>query len=122
MAPSKNQNQNQNSNSTTNASNISLPSRPKREEESPVSDQSDQDTVETPADEIVADYDLKLGKEERDAIDTSNILSERTRHAKPVGTYILPDDDDDDEGDEVLLRADGTVIPADADMNEETLG
>ncbi|KAI0853554.1 hypothetical protein F5Y00DRAFT_103887 [Daldinia vernicosa] len=118
--------ENQTSTPTSNAS-LPMHPKPKREGESPVSEQSDQDITETesPADEIVADYDVKLGKEEREAIDTSNIISERTRHAKPInGSYILPDEEEeeeeeDDDGD-VLLREDGTVVSADADVNAET--
>ncbi|KAI1464301.1 uncharacterized protein F4812DRAFT_462716 [Daldinia caldariorum] len=105
----------------------STTSRPEPKHErgdtSPVSEQSDQDgdIVESPADEVVADYNVKLGKDDREAIDPSNILSERTRHAKPInGSYILPDDDDDDDDDEeeygedVMLREDETVVSADA--------
>ncbi|KAF3069736.1 hypothetical protein GL218_07855 [Daldinia childiae] len=113
---------NQTSTPTSNISHTSLPMhpKPKREGESPVSEQSDPDTVESPADEVVADYDVKLGKDEQEAIDTSNIISERTRHAKPInGSYILSDEEDEDD---VLLHEDGTVVSADADVDAETLG
>ncbi|OTB17480.1 hypothetical protein K445DRAFT_20824 [Daldinia sp. EC12] len=57
---------------------------------------------------------MKLGKDDREAIDPSNIISERTRHAKPInGSYILADDEDEDDND-VVLREDGTVMSADA--------
>ncbi|KAI1803599.1 hypothetical protein F4811DRAFT_524093 [Daldinia bambusicola] len=88
-----------------------------RGDESPASEQSDQDEdiAESPAGEVVAEYSVKLGKDEREAIDPSNILSERTRHAKPInGSYVLPDEEEDDEGEDVMLREDGTVVSADA--------
>lgn len=98
--------------------------KPKREGESPVSEQSDQDIAESPADEVVVDYDVKLGKDEQEAIDTSNIISERTRHAKPInGSYILSDEEEEEEeGEDVLLREDGTIVSADADADTETVG
>ncbi|KAI6082474.1 hypothetical protein F4821DRAFT_246996 [Hypoxylon rubiginosum] len=71
-----------------------------KNEEVPV--QSDREVVEDPIDENVADSDLQLGRDEKDAIDTSNIIDDRTRHAKPVtGTYRQPGDDEglpDDDG------------------------
>ncbi|KAI1644432.1 uncharacterized protein F4817DRAFT_318745 [Daldinia loculata] len=115
---------NQTSTPTSTISHTSLPMhpKPKREDESPVSEQSDQDIAESPADEVVADYDVKLGKDEQEAIDTSNIISERTRHAKPInGSYILSDEEEE-EGEDVLLREDGTIVSADADADEETVG
>ncbi|KAL2150562.1 hypothetical protein VTH82DRAFT_7125 [Thermothelomyces myriococcoides] len=39
-----------------------------------------------------ADSDRQLERDERDAIDKSNILKDRTRHAKPAGTYTEPSD------------------------------
>ncbi|KAK6948952.1 hypothetical protein Daesc_009024 [Daldinia eschscholtzii] len=105
-----------NSTATTSTSTSSpSPLKPKRETESPVSEQSDQDTIESPADEIVDDYVVKLGKDDREAIDPSNIISERTRHAKPInGSYILSDDEEDEDENGVVLREDGTAVSADA--------
>ncbi|KAI4869724.1 hypothetical protein F4820DRAFT_365265 [Hypoxylon rubiginosum] len=82
-------------------------SGPKNEE---VSVQSDRERVEDPVEESVVESGLRLGRDEREAIDTANIIDDRTRHAKPVtGTYRLPGDDEglpvDDEG---LTADDGT--------------
>ncbi|EPS28035.1 hypothetical protein POX_e07006 [Penicillium oxalicum] len=52
-----------------------------KNEEIPVQD--DLKEVEDPIDENVADSDEQLAKDESEAIDTSNIIKERTRHAKP---------------------------------------
>ncbi|KAI1655351.1 hypothetical protein F4813DRAFT_391773 [Daldinia decipiens] len=116
---------NQTSAPTGSISHTSLPvhSKPKRGDESPVSKHSDQDMVESPADEVVADYDVKLGKDEQEAIDTSNIISERTRHAKPInGSYILSDEEEDEDDGDVLLREDGTIVSAGAGADAETVG
>ncbi|KAI0105959.1 hypothetical protein F4814DRAFT_452338 [Daldinia grandis] len=128
-------NKNQISTPARNISHTSLPThpKPKREDESPVSEQSNGDVAESPADEIVADYDVKLdvhvaltnngggeGKDEQEAIDTANIISERTRHAKPItGSYILPDEDDEGSDGDVLLCEDGTIASADGDGGED---
>ncbi|KAI2782639.1 hypothetical protein F4815DRAFT_443161 [Daldinia loculata] len=120
---------NQTSTPTSTISHTSLPMhpKPKREGESPVSEQSDQDIAESPADEVVVDYDSQrfyTRKDEQEAIDTSNIISERTRHAKPInGSYILSDEEEEEEeGEDVLLREDGTIVSADADADTETVG
>ncbi|KAI1771995.1 hypothetical protein F4818DRAFT_185238 [Hypoxylon cercidicola] len=64
-----------------------------KNEEVPV--QSDQDRVEYPIDESIADSDSQLGRDEKEAIDTSNIIGDRTRHAKPAaGTYRQPGDEE----------------------------
>ncbi|XXH06041.1 hypothetical protein Hte_012486 [Hypoxylon texense] len=64
-----------------------------KNEEIPV--QSDRERVEDPIDEAVADSDVQLNRDEKEAIDTSNIIGDRTRHAKPAaGTYRQPGDDE----------------------------
>ncbi|KAL2145273.1 hypothetical protein VTI28DRAFT_7641 [Corynascus sepedonium] len=40
-----------------------------------------------------ADSDKQLEQDEREAIDKGNILKERTRKAKPTGTYAEPSDE-----------------------------
>lgn len=40
-----------------------------------------------------ADSDAQLQADEKDAIDSSNIIEERTRGAKPAGTYTEPGDE-----------------------------
>ncbi|KAI0839225.1 hypothetical protein F5Y06DRAFT_295845 [Hypoxylon sp. FL0890] len=64
-----------------------------KNEEIPV--QSDGDLVEDPIDEGKADSDEQLERDDREAIDKSNIIDERTRHAKPSnGTYRQPGDEE----------------------------
>ena len=41
----------------------------------------------------VARADAGAEQDEREAIDTGNIMKERTRHAKPRGTYTEPTDE-----------------------------
>ncbi|KAI1496358.1 hypothetical protein F5X99DRAFT_74383 [Biscogniauxia marginata] len=63
---------------------------------------SDQDRVEDPVD-AEADSDEQLARDDRDAIDESNIVGDRTRGAaKPQGGYREPGDE------EGLPVADGT--------------
>ncbi|KAJ5444438.1 uncharacterized protein N7458_008310 [Penicillium daleae] len=45
--------------------------------------QDDIQDVEDPVDEGMADSDQQLANDEKEAIDRSNIINERTRHAKP---------------------------------------
>ncbi|KAK4150198.1 hypothetical protein C8A00DRAFT_37202 [Chaetomidium leptoderma] len=40
-----------------------------------------------------ADSDKQLEQDDREAIDTGNIMKERTRKAKPTGTYTEPSDE-----------------------------
>jgi hypothetical protein len=35
-----------------------------------------------------------VGQDEREAIDRSNILNDRTRHAKPDGSYKVDEEED----------------------------
>lgn len=77
----------------------------------PVPVVSDDAPVEDPIDDKTADTDAQLGKyhlhtsfhkpytdehrterDDKEAIDKSNILDERTRHAKPTATYREPGD------------------------------
>ncbi|KAK3368395.1 hypothetical protein B0H63DRAFT_515016 [Podospora didyma] len=54
----------------------------------------DDDAVEDPIKPGAADSDKQLEQDEREAIDKSNIVKERTRHAtKPKGTYAEPSDE-----------------------------
>ncbi|KAL1836761.1 hypothetical protein VTJ49DRAFT_4701 [Mycothermus thermophilus] len=41
-----------------------------------------------------ADSDQQLEADEREAMDKSNIIKQRTRHAKPTGTYTEPTDEE----------------------------
>ncbi|KAL0938583.1 uncharacterized protein CTRU02_205193 [Colletotrichum truncatum] len=51
--------------------------------------------IEDPVDPATADSDKQLDRDEREAIDKSNVVKEKTRHAKPAnGTYQEPNDDD----------------------------
>jgi len=51
--------------------------------------------VEDPIDENTADSDEQLAKDDKDAIDESNILDERTRGAaKKEGSYAEPGDEE----------------------------
>ncbi|KAJ5911839.1 uncharacterized protein N7473_001142 [Penicillium subrubescens] len=45
--------------------------------------QDDIQDVEDPIDEGMANSDQQLANDEKEAIDRSNIINERTRHAKP---------------------------------------
>ncbi|KAJ5363824.1 uncharacterized protein N7496_009537 [Penicillium cataractarum] len=45
--------------------------------------QDDIQDVEDPIDEDMANSDQQLANDEKEAIDRSNIIDERTRHAKP---------------------------------------
>ncbi|KAK1989945.1 hypothetical protein LX36DRAFT_648588 [Colletotrichum falcatum] len=53
----------------------------------------DDDTkVEDPIDTETADSDAQLERDDKEAIDKSNILKERTRGAQPAGEYREPGD------------------------------
>ncbi|KAI9885931.1 MAG: hypothetical protein M1823_002257 [Watsoniomyces obsoletus] len=69
----------------------------------PVPVQKDDAPVEDPIDEGTADTDAQLERDDREAIDQSNIIKDRTRHAKPVGSYS----EGPDEGDLPKAVADG---------------
>ncbi|CEJ54028.1 hypothetical protein PMG11_00353 [Penicillium brasilianum] len=51
------------------------------EQDIPVQD--DIQDIEDPIDEGTANSDQQLANDEKEAIDRSNIINERTRHAKP---------------------------------------
>ncbi|KAI0127004.1 hypothetical protein BJ170DRAFT_630717 [Xylariales sp. AK1849] len=56
---------------------------------------SDQERLEDPIDANTADSDEQLARDDTDAIDKSNIISgDRTRGAKPQGTYTEPGDEE----------------------------
>ncbi|PHH66151.1 hypothetical protein CDD81_214 [Ophiocordyceps australis] len=56
--------------------------------------QPDESRVEDPIDERMADTDEQLARDDADAIDKSNMMKERTRHAKPSGGYREPGDEE----------------------------
>ncbi|KAK1566295.1 uncharacterized protein LY79DRAFT_644127 [Colletotrichum navitas] len=58
----------------------------------PISVVDDDAKVEDPIDDETADSDAQLERDEKDAIDKSNILEERTRGAQPAGEYREPGD------------------------------
>ncbi|EFQ30357.1 uncharacterized protein GLRG_05501 [Colletotrichum graminicola M1.001] len=58
----------------------------------PISVINDDAKVEDPIDDETADSDAQLERDEKDAIDKSNILDERTRGAQPAGDYREPGD------------------------------
>ncbi|SPJ73080.1 uncharacterized protein FTOL_02809 [Fusarium torulosum] len=69
-------------------------SRPGQKEQ-PVPVQSDFDRVDDPIDAEQADTDAQLERDDKDAIDESNIIEERTRGAtQPGGTYTEPGDEE----------------------------
>ncbi|KXX75772.1 hypothetical protein MMYC01_207447 [Madurella mycetomatis] len=53
----------------------------------------DTDTVEDPVRPGAADSDQQLERDEREAIDKSNIVGERTRKKPPAGTFSEPSDE-----------------------------
>ncbi|KAK1959757.1 hypothetical protein LY78DRAFT_646703 [Colletotrichum sublineola] len=58
----------------------------------PISVVDDDAKVEDPIDEETADTDAQLERDDKDAIDKSNIVKERTRGAQPAGEYREPGD------------------------------
>ncbi|KAI9810890.1 MAG: hypothetical protein M1827_005749 [Pycnora praestabilis] len=56
--------------------------------------QKDEKPVEDPIDPATADSDETLAADDKDAIDTSNIIGDRTRGAGPKGGYSEPGDDE----------------------------
>ncbi|KAL2019052.1 hypothetical protein VTK56DRAFT_10156 [Thermocarpiscus australiensis] len=65
----------------------------KTEGNEPVPVIDDNAPVEDPMRPGAADSDKQLEQDEREAIDKSNIMKERTRHAKPRGQYAEPSDE-----------------------------
>ncbi|KAI1843631.1 hypothetical protein JX266_010264 [Neoarthrinium moseri] len=55
---------------------------------------SDQERIEDPIDGNTADSDRQLESDDKEAIDKSNIINDRTRHAKPQGGYREPGDEE----------------------------
>ncbi|KAI0895444.1 hypothetical protein F4806DRAFT_502904 [Annulohypoxylon nitens] len=68
------------------------------------------------ADEKKAEtVELPLTRDDKEAIDTSNIIGERTRHARPLsGTYEMPGDEEGLPMEVVEVKASGS---ADEDMD-----
>ncbi|EKJ78207.1 hypothetical protein NXS19_011493 [Fusarium pseudograminearum] len=65
------------------------------EKDQPIAVQADSDRVEDPINAEQADTDVQLERDEKDAIDQSNIIEERTRGAtQPGGTYQEPGDEE----------------------------
>ncbi|KAF4823617.1 hypothetical protein CGCSCA5_v001665 [Colletotrichum siamense] len=58
----------------------------------PIRVQADDAKVEDPIDPQTADSDQQLERDDKEAIDKDNIIDERTRSAKPSGTYREPGD------------------------------
>ncbi|KAJ0158054.1 hypothetical protein CTA2_12403 [Colletotrichum tanaceti] len=58
----------------------------------PIDVVSDETKVEDPTDPETADSDAQLERDDKEAIDKSNILKERTRGAEPAGEYREPGD------------------------------
>ncbi|KAH8126978.1 hypothetical protein ACSS6W_006143 [Trichoderma asperelloides] len=58
----------------------------------PIPVQGDNKQVEDPMNASSADSDEQLEQDDREAIDKSNIIEERTRGAKPRDTYKEPGD------------------------------
>ncbi|KAI6708265.1 hypothetical protein JHW43_009220 [Diplocarpon mali] len=56
--------------------------------------QPDDAPVEDPIDADVADSDEQLARDDNEAIDKSNIIEEKTRGAKPRGSYREPGDEE----------------------------
>ncbi|PSR81432.1 hypothetical protein BD289DRAFT_372661, partial [Coniella lustricola] len=56
--------------------------------------QKDGAAIESGVNAATADSDEQLERDEKDAIDKSNIVEERTRGAKPGGTYREPGDEE----------------------------
>ncbi|KAH7336349.1 hypothetical protein BKA65DRAFT_553005 [Rhexocercosporidium sp. MPI-PUGE-AT-0058] len=50
--------------------------------------------VESGIDADVADSDEQLARDDNETIDESNIIGEKTRHAKPTGLYREPGDEE----------------------------
>ncbi|OLN90029.1 hypothetical protein CCHL11_07258 [Colletotrichum chlorophyti] len=58
----------------------------------PIGVLGDEAKVEDPIDPETADSDAQLERDDKEAIDKSNIINERTRNAKPAGQYREPGD------------------------------
>ncbi|UNI13893.1 hypothetical protein JDV02_000589 [Purpureocillium takamizusanense] len=56
--------------------------------------QADDSKVEDPIDETTANSDAQLERDDAEAIDKSNIIKDRTRHAEPQAGYREPGDNE----------------------------
>ncbi|EHK21111.1 uncharacterized protein TRIVIDRAFT_59511 [Trichoderma virens Gv29-8] len=59
----------------------------------PIPVESDNAVVEDPVQTSLADTDQQLEQDEKEAIDKSNIIDQRTRGSKPRGSYKEPGDE-----------------------------
>ncbi|KXJ96136.1 hypothetical protein Micbo1qcDRAFT_201455 [Microdochium bolleyi] len=64
------------------------------QKDGPIPVTSGNESVESPYKDGAADSDAQLERDEKDAIDESNIIDDRTRNAKPTGTYAEPGDEE----------------------------
>ncbi|KAH7034686.1 uncharacterized protein B0I36DRAFT_346589 [Microdochium trichocladiopsis] len=64
------------------------------QKQGPIPVTSDREQVEDPINPETADSDEQLERDDADAIDESNVIDERTRGAKPRGTYREPGDEE----------------------------
>ncbi|KAI0153372.1 hypothetical protein BJ166DRAFT_627341 [Pestalotiopsis sp. NC0098] len=55
---------------------------------------SDETKIEDPVDSRTADSDQQLERDDKEAINEDNIIGQRTRHAKPEGSYQEPGDEE----------------------------
>jgi hypothetical protein len=79
------------------------------ENKGPIPVQSDDAPVEDPIDADVADSNEQLERDDKEAIDKSNIIKgSRTRHAKPQGPGYSEGPDEDDLPEAVAAGDDGT--------------
>ncbi|KAK0622736.1 hypothetical protein B0T14DRAFT_564161 [Immersiella caudata] len=65
----------------------------RRGDREPIAVIDDDAPVEDPIKESEADSDKQLERDDREAIDTANIVKGTTSRAKPVGTYAEPTDE-----------------------------
>ncbi|CRK23579.1 hypothetical protein HYQ45_013953 [Verticillium longisporum] len=65
-----------------------------RQAREPISVQSDDAKIEDPIGENTADSDAQLERDDKDAINPDNMIDERTRSAKPEGSYREPGDEE----------------------------
>ncbi|KAL8706052.1 MAG: hypothetical protein Q9201_000874 [Fulgogasparrea decipioides] len=56
--------------------------------------QKDEAPVEDPINPATADSDQTLAQDDAEAIDQSNVVGNRTRKAKPAGSYTEPGDEE----------------------------
>ncbi|KAM9874811.1 hypothetical protein VDGL01_11132 [Verticillium dahliae] len=67
---------------------------PEDSKKGPVPVLKDDDTVEDPINPKTADSEKALEQDEKEALDKSSIMKDRTRHAKPKGRYTVDQEED----------------------------